>query len=183
MNAKKQNNDRNMAMALARQRHGGVEGYDWYSLPVTEQIDWTRTASLARQLMAEDQPQCCWVKTSERLPTKEKEYLCIFDNSSKAFPALFCVDPSGRAIWIRKGSRAYGSPDLWLDYPDPPKVETCSYCGKPGHWRPDCDEVAEDVKFHKWWCTVNIRLHEPNTYRELAANAWKASWQASKGGE
>ena len=166
MNAKKQNNDRNMAMTLARQRHGGVEGYDWYSLPVTEQIDWTRTASLARQLMAEDQPQCCWVKTSERLPTKEKEYLCIFDNSSKAFPALFCVDPSGRAIWIRKGSRAYGSPDLWLDYPDPPKVEE-----------------EDDVKFEKWWCTVNIRLHDPNTYRELAANAWKASWQASKGGE
>jgi len=180
MNAKKWINDRNMAMTLARQRHGGVEGYDWYSLPVTEQIDWTRTASLARQLMAEDQPQCCWVKTSERLPTKEKEYLCIFDNSSKAFPALFCVDPSGRAIWIRKGSRSYGSPDLWLDYPDPPSVEekNCSYCGKPGHWRPDCDALAEDVRFDKWW-----RDQSAGFSGDYGKHWARVGWKASKGGE
>ena len=178
MNAKKQNNDRNMAMTLARQRHGGVEGYDWYSLPVTEQINWTRTASLARQLMAEDQPQCCWVKTSERVPRNRMPHPVKF--KSKKHIQIASWD-NFLARWTSAECElSIFPPTLWLDYPDPPSVEekNCSYCGKPGHWRPDCDEVAEEVKFDKWW-----RDQSAGFSGDYGKHWARVGWQASKGGE
>ena len=124
------------------------------------------------------QRPCCWVKTSERLPFDDNQRPVVYSGS----PCVGCASwDKDSNMWVNLFTQARTDiPILWLDYPDPPKVEekNCSYCGKPGHWRPDCDALAEDVKFDKWW-----RDQPDDSCTDYAKHWARVGWQASKGGE
>lgn len=57
--------------------------------------------------------------------------------------------PAGRA-WDEAHKRT-GLPRLRVTKPtEPPEPpdwsnETCTYCGKLGHWRPDCPEIRKEM--------------------------------------